>query len=238
MGGRIADRRNGGKRPTGPAFLALVVRVFDRAATFVQAVLCAALLVMWAKSYAAPDYLCWRQGTRLALGGHSVLPAIPLPPQMLWVRTLTSHRGMIEVRTTGGVRYYRGLEPLTPPIRFDYNPVDLPYEIEVMREESDLQPNKRASIAGVTWQHVGRAFGASGDPWYPAGWDADRSLRIPYAWLVALAALGPSRAWLSRRWRSHTVRRARGRCPACGYDLRATPGRCPECGRIAGSSGE
>ena len=25
----------------------------------------------------------------------------------------------------------------------------------------------------------------------------------------------------------------RGRCPACGYDLRATPGRCPECGTAA-----
>ena len=24
-----------------------------------------------------------------------------------------------------------------------------------------------------------------------------------------------------------------GRCPACGYDLRATPGRCPECGKEA-----
>ena len=33
-------------------------------------------------------------------------------------------------------------------------------------------------------------------------------------------------------WRRRRTRLARGMCPACGYDLRASPERCPECGRV------
>ena len=46
-------------------------------------------------------------------------------------------------------------------------------------------------------------------------------------WLVILALM----TWIAGRWIRGECRDA-GRCPACGYDLRATPDRCPECGTV------
>ena len=48
---------------------------------------------------------------------------------------------------------------------------------------------------------------------------------LPVLALAVLPALWARKVMVPRR------RIARGRCPSCGYDLRATPERCPECGK-------
>jgi hypothetical protein len=58
-----------------------------------------------------------------------------------------------------------------------------------------------------------------------------RALEVPWWSLVLAFAVWPA-AWALARHRSR-ARRARGLCPHCGYDLRASPGRCPECGTSA-----
>ena len=47
----------------------------------------------------------------------------------------------------------------------------------------------------------------------------------PIALLAVPALFGLARGRHARRWA------AAGRCPGCGYDLRASAARCPECGR-------
>jgi hypothetical protein len=54
------------------------------------------------------------------------------------------------------------------------------------------------------------------------------AIGIPFWFLTLLSALASYRYTLPL-----LKRHPSGRCPHCGYDLRATPDRCPECGLAA-----
>ena len=56
-------------------------------------------------------------------------------------------------------------------------------------------------------------------------------LAVPL-WALALAGASAP-LWRTASFLRGRRQRRAGRCPGCGYDLRATPGRCPECGREA-----
>lgn len=54
-----------------------------------------------------------------------------------------------------------------------------------------------------------------------------KAYAVPYWMIVVLTAIPAARA-VARLVR-RSLRRRRGLCPGCGYDLRATTDRCPEC---------
>ena len=54
-------------------------------------------------------------------------------------------------------------------------------------------------------------------------------------WLAAVVTAAMPTVWAGRRLRRRR-RAVTGRCPACGYDLRASPERCPECGTVTGAA--
>lgn len=78
---------------------------------------------------------------------------------------------------------------------------------------------------GIDWKWKDRSR-ASSDGQYVY---RELFFSIPYWLLIVLTGAAGWR--LGRTDRIERRRLREGRCPACGYDLRATPGRCPECGK-------
>ena len=105
-------------------------------------------------------------------------------------------------------------------------------EFYVSDEASD-----RASTTFTSSKEPGRAWGLepkAGNAW-GFGFHGERwfgyplyVLAVPHWFLLSVACIAPGMRLTF--WRRASRRRAVGRCPSCGYDLRATPDRCPECG--------
>lgn len=81
-------------------------------------------------------------------------------------------------------------------------------------------------FGGFVWQLSHRTD-------FERDWGFVTILALPHWFLVTLSIIATY--FCAGRYLLHSLRLSRrlirGRCPNCGYDLRATPARCPECGR-------
>jgi hypothetical protein len=74
------------------------------------------------------------------------------------------------------------------------------------------------------------SLGIGDDPATDVQYIAMTAVVVPYWFIVTVFLVAPA-IWIFARARRRRALR-QGRCPTCGYDLRATPDRCPECGTI------
>ena len=109
-------------------------------------------------------------------------------------------------------------------------PVSAEALLEADRRETFTVQESMQPVPGTAYVWPGHLYGdpnpmpPKSDPrWWRDNYDA---WVVPHRVLASVTAALPL-LWLVR------ARRARGLCPACGYDLRASPDRCLECGTIA-----
>jgi hypothetical protein len=170
-------------------------------------VLCLGACVLWARSYGWSDKVVWTRDD----GQRSVRSASGRVVVHLSLADLTGRpdvkRGLTYTRDTASVA--DGVIELILPMFLCYDP----------------------TATWVQWQRAGFAWSMrrSSD-------DLVATAVAPF-WSVAAATaalpLGWSAGLLCGGLRTRR-RKVLGRCPACGYDLRASPARCPECGVARG----
>jgi hypothetical protein len=94
-----------------------------------------------------------------------------------------------------------------------------PFDRQIYTFHANLRSGTVAGFRYERWQH--QSPNLRGDA---------RIITCPYWCLVLLSAVLPTVMGL--RWYRARRRPRPGRCPNCGYDLRASPDRCPECGTV------
>jgi hypothetical protein len=147
---------------------------------------------------------------------------------VLWVRSYWYYEGGPVVLVATSFRLESGSGTLVTCWRVDDNPRSVPngrWKVVPMSKmpggKFGLPPQSSGALGFRYW-----AYDLPIEGW--AKPMEGRQLFVPYWAAVLLFALLPM-VWLTLTLRNRRRQELR-RCPACGYDLRATPGRCPECG--------
>jgi hypothetical protein len=169
----------------------------------IGAVAFVALAAMWARSHVVNDVVI--------LGGSARhYYELTTVPGHLRITLVSGPLGWT------GFQWYRGMPPSWVPI----------FGQQVVFGHEAIFPG--LAITGGHRKILPPGCGPSAPP-APVSY---RMLAVPFpvsccaALLVATAPI-----FRTRRLRHLRARRiARGQCPECGYDMRATPGACPECG--------
>jgi hypothetical protein len=193
-------------------------RYIIKALTVLSLVLCLGAAALWVRSYSRADDVGWvgkLKKAEVSSEGGSIHASLEAYPPSYPPGRNDSESGEWRPEP-GGWHAEWGLPSLGRDWRWDF---------------TDLlaQPSPRGT--GWHWRHLG--FGVAvfraANPSVQRP-NLIRTLVLPHWCLCVLFALAPlARLWA---WNRGISRRRRGRCPACGYDTRATPHRCPECGAI------
>jgi hypothetical protein len=187
-------------------------------ATTISLLMCLVTVVCWARSYSRSDYVAYARQFETELR---------TTPDRSMGRTdhfLGSERGAVHLERTTS----------PPPADFAWSPPEVPPGLRAGSEPLAVRDRL------AEFHDLGHRCGKFGfivhetpAPTWRAAFvppHTRTALVVPHWFAAALFATAPVR-WINRRRLKRGF--ARGLCPTCGYDLRATPERCPECGAVA-----
>ena len=169
----------------------------------IAAIACVLFAALWARSHVINDVVILGGSTRHYYEVTTV-------PGHLRITLVSGPLGWT------GFSWYRGVPPSWVPV----------FGQRVVSGREGILPG--LALAGGHRKILPPSGGPSAPP-VPVSY---RMLAVPFPVACCVALLIATAPIFRARRVSHLRARriARGQCPECGYDIRATPGACPECG--------
>jgi len=181
-------------------------------------VLCVAVCVLLVRSRSGSDSAEWTYDRYLPDRSAASNQVYLTSDKRLWLQVNWGRVGPFNGQLVWGYYVRADLSGGRPRLGFRHERYD-PMQTFGFPRDFD---NGATGWGPLRWQIASRSRPKDGDDF--------RYINIGVShWLLLLLLLVPPILWLNR-FRKARRTRTLGRCPACGYDLRATPDRCPECG--------